>query len=143
THLIYDSPSRRSSYLRAQAIGFELLITPIAADDGGTRIVGKTGQIAATGKHADRGRADIRERRLALLTDRVASCNVPDLVTQHCRELGLRIEKGHDAARDVDEPAAGREGVDVLAIENGELVLEIGPMTHLGRTLAHFVDVLL
>ena len=67
--------------------------------------------------------------------------DVADLVAEHGRELGLGIQVVHDAASDVDVPAAGREGVDVLAVEHRERVLQLRALARLGGALADFVHV--
>jgi hypothetical protein len=71
----------------------------------------------------------------------MARAHVTDLVPEHGLELCLVIEVVHDAARDVDVAAAGREGVDLVAVEHRKRVRQLRTLARLGGALAHFIDV--
>ena len=129
--------------LRAQPIGFQFHVAPVTGHQRGTRIICQPCEIAAAGKDSHCRRTDIAERRLGLAFHRVASVDVADFMADHGHQLGFRIQKIHDAARDVDVAAAGRECVDVLAVEHRKGVLQVRTLADFGRALTDFVHVLL
>ena len=67
--------------------------------------------------------------------------DVPDLMSDDTRQVGLAIHVSHDAARDIHVAAGQCEGIDVGAVENREVPVKLGPMRGLGEALADFVDV--
>ena len=81
--------------------------------------------IADVGEHADRGEPDVRPLRLLHLADGVAHGDVPDLVAEHPGHLGQVLGAFDEAAIDVDEATGDGEGVDVLAVDDEELPVEI------------------
>ena len=88
--------------------------------------------LARSGQHA-----------LALLLLQVLRGDVADLVAEHGGEVRLVLEVRQDAARDVDVAAHGREGVDVVGVDDREVPLELGPLADRGELLADALDVLL
>src|SRR5688572_3038907 len=127
--------------LGAEPVRLQLLIAAVATDESSARVIRETRQVRAPREDADSRGADAGERRLALLSYRMTSAHVADLVPEHGFELGLVIEVIHDAASDVDVAATGREGVDLFAVQHGEGVLQLRTLADLRGALAYFVDV--
>ena len=67
--------------------------------------------------------------------------HVADLVADDTREVGFAVHIGHDAACDIHVTAGQREGIDVRAVEHGEVPVKLGAVRGLGQPLADFVDV--
>ena len=73
--------------------------------------------------------------------------DVADLVADHAGQVGLAVEVGHDAARDVHIAAGQRKGVDLGAVEHREGPRQVGPLRlarqaqadvgHVGPAAAH------
>ena len=53
-------------------------------------------------------------------------------VRQHPREFGFRVEEIDQPAVDIDIAARKGKGIDFRAVDNEELVLQIGPVSDLG-----------
>ncbi len=127
----------------AQLVGFQFHVSAIAADQGVARHAGHVHQVAAAGQDPDHHGAHACRGGTRLLPHGMARRDVPDLVADHRRQFGLGIEVHHDPAGDVDVAARQRERVDLVAVEHGEGVLQVGAMALRGNALANRVDVLL
>jgi hypothetical protein len=65
---------------------------------------------------------------------------VTDFVPEHCRQLSLGVEIAEQPAGDVDVAARQREGVDFVAVEDGEVECQVGQMTDSRKTLPYLAD---
>jgi hypothetical protein len=64
-----------------------------------------------------------------------------DFVTDDACQLGLAVEIGHDAPRDIDVTARQGEGIDLRRIQHRECPGEIGAVRLLGQALADVVHI--
>src|SRR3989344_2900691 len=71
----------------------------------------------------------------------VTGRDMADLVTQHGGEFGLGIEIGENPAGDVDVSARQGEGVDLRAVEHGEVKREMRAVALRRQFLADPLDV--
>ena len=66
-----------------------------------------------------------------------------DFMADYAGEFCFRVQVAHDAARDVDVTAGQGEGVDLRRIDDGERVLQAGPVAFFRQTLADVIHVFL
>ena len=64
-----------------------------------------------------------------------------DLVAHHAGQIGLAVQIGHDAAGHVDVATRQCEGIDLRAVEHGEVPLEAAAVRLPGQPLTQRVDV--
>ena len=128
---------------RAETVGLELGLAAIAADDRLAGHVGEVGKRRHAGEDRGCGAREAGEHALALLLLQVLRGDVADLVAEHGREVRLVLEVRQDAARDVDVPAHGREGVHVVGVDDREVPFELGHLADRGELVADALDVFL
>ena len=87
-------------------------------------------------QHAEPG--GLRARRAL---GAVACRHMADLVADHAGEVGLAVHVGHQPARHVDVAAGQGEGVDLRAVDDGEVPVELRPVRVARQALADLVDV--
>jgi hypothetical protein len=81
---------------------------------------GDPGEVLGPGDRAHRPHTEAPPQRPPLLPAIVGGDDVADLVRQHRSELVLRVDDAHQAAGDVDVAAGHGEGVDDVAVDEGE-----------------------
>ncbi len=127
-HLLRIPPALRG-VLRAQRIGLQLVVATefhehhAGADFGE---IGKRRDLRnedAADEHAKR-----RAHAARVLRRRMARRHVTDFVSEDPDQLRFVVQIREDAARDVDEPARQREGVDRRRIDNREAPRKIRPL---------------
>ena len=139
--------------LGPQPIRFQLMIAPIARkkhiSGNPEQALDALRQLAAGLRHEysnqypPHRRGHIGYGGRAILLYAVARGDVSDFMPQHCRKLGFRVEIGEDSASDVDVAPWESEGIDLGAVENGEMIVDLRPVASFREFLANFVDILL
>ena len=120
----------------AQAIGLQLLVAPVGGDIAGSHslrhLVGELPGAAQAltfqhcaqhigGKHTQTGMLLAGSALRA-----VAGGDVADFVAHDAGQIGLALHIGHDAARHIDVATGQGKGVDLRAVQHGEMPLQIG-----------------
>ena len=137
--------------LCAQTVGLQLLIAPVGGDVARRcRLRHVAGQLPGTCQplafqHGTqyRGRQHTQARILlargALGT--MAGGDVANLMAHHAGQFSLTLQIGHDAARHIHITAWQREGIDLGAVQQGEVPLQLVAVRQLGQALTQVVDV--
>ena len=137
--------------LGTEPIGLQLLLATVRSDVARRCCLRRfTHDLAhATSTLALQNRAQYRRSQhaqpgvlLARGALRTMACrDVADLVADHAGQVGLTLHVRHDAARHVHIPARQRKGVDLRAVEHGEVPLQLAAMRQAGQALAQCVDI--
>ena len=83
---------------------------------------------AVTGENRRAGAENSGQRLVCLLAHLVACTHMSDLMPQNRRKLSFIVQIGEDAASDIDVSARKGESVDLLAVDDREVPLQLGPL---------------
>ena len=137
--------------LGAELVRLQLLLAAVGGDVAGRGVLRELPGDVRRAAHAARLQHRAQHRRGehadagVLLARRplraVARGHVADLVAHDAGQVGLVLHVGQDAPGDVDITARQREGIDLRAVEHGEMPLELGPVRLRGELVAQRGDV--
>ena len=127
--------------LRAQAIGLQLHVAPIAAHERITHGAGQIPHCADTSTDSRSLPEQAPGRGLTLLAHAMAGRDVTHFVTQYSSQLRLGIQISEQATMDIDVAPRQGEGVDVRAVHQGENVVELIAMAAACYPLADALNI--
>ena len=140
-------PARRYGVLRAQPVGLALVVASEPEHQQSEPVARGVSEAGAAVRRAHRRDEDLRREQAEVRAERAAvglhgvpRRDVGNLVAEHAGQLGLVVQVGHDAARQVDVAAGKREGVDGRRVDDGEMPVEIGPVGDRGQRVPHLLD---
>src|SRR3712207_2008375 len=106
---------------------FRSLLARITQSEEACRRPGEASQPLRAGDGLDGSDAEPAPERPSLLPLHMLADDVADLVGEHRGKLALAVDDAHEPARHVDVAAGDGEGVDDVAVHEGEGALPLQP----------------